>query len=580
MNTAIRYSVPIVIDEKNVHKINSYPQDICYHDIINYPRSSVKGQHTCVMCGKMDSKDCVIPSQNKDVCKMCDSLVWFSQSINLMFKFCKGCKNFVSMFEFCDKPKASKCGKCRNRCRSSYSARRSSSSSAVSSDASENSNSLSQSASGSPRGVSSLAHDSADRHMQFSLERRSTPPTVFDTHSSSLSSYNSHQYTLDGPAAYNYERDRDISAHFSPAMYGIASPFATNSVEKENRQNASIGSLGKRGLGIRPRIGGVLGDRHVNVDGSKTPKVGEKIPTKHSTGSRIPRIPNSFPNIVTTVGRSNEGPASTPAGSKGELDELLLLSTALRKSPLTFISGMPSPDNGFGSGDFSPAHHQRMYLDQRIGSIETPHLPATPLANPAAPTPGTARSWDSQEGGAWYHDVLVAMSQDNSVKKEEPLVREVRNRDEEADNSVAKRIRYGDAASPSPEVAKKEEGNPPYTPVVVIDNSVSAVRGSFSCPERIAEKVDHINIDNSQSASKVSEMKEEQGLAKWQWDPKANPLMHLAMMLSKNEANEDEIFRDLSSDSDSADDSSDFGSVRIFRDNSSSPTEELPVMRQ
>lgn len=80
----------VAIDEKSITKLNSEPRDICYQHVINYPRSSVKGQHTCVMCGKMDSKDCVIPGQNKDVCKVCDSLVWLSDCQDLEFKFCKG----------------------------------------------------------------------------------------------------------------------------------------------------------------------------------------------------------------------------------------------------------------------------------------------------------------------------------------------------------------------------------------------------------------------------------------------------------------------------------------------------------
>jgi hypothetical protein len=91
---------------------------IKYTDVVNYGRriSDLSG-HNCVMCGAVDV---VIPTQNKDVCKSCDSSFWYNAKLNVAFKFCKGCKNFVTLEMFADKPDASKCCRCRRRGRENY----------------------------------------------------------------------------------------------------------------------------------------------------------------------------------------------------------------------------------------------------------------------------------------------------------------------------------------------------------------------------------------------------------------------------------------------------------------------------
>ena len=87
---AIPAAVSVPISDQEITQLHTGPHGVCYQHVINFARSSVKGQHSCVMCGKMNSKDCVIPSQNKDVCKVCDSLVWLFKSQSIEFKFCKG----------------------------------------------------------------------------------------------------------------------------------------------------------------------------------------------------------------------------------------------------------------------------------------------------------------------------------------------------------------------------------------------------------------------------------------------------------------------------------------------------------
>lgn len=89
---ALVASVSVPVPEGEITQLHTGPRDVCYQHVINFARSSVKGQHSCVMCGKTNSKDCVIPSQNKDVCKVCDSLVWLSKCQSIEFKFCKGAR--------------------------------------------------------------------------------------------------------------------------------------------------------------------------------------------------------------------------------------------------------------------------------------------------------------------------------------------------------------------------------------------------------------------------------------------------------------------------------------------------------
>ena len=90
-----------------------------YNDVINFNRcNSPKGvSHHCVMCGSTEN---VIPQQNKDVCRSCDTSFWLHKSMNVVVKFCKGCKNFVALGQFHDKPEASKCARCRHRGRQNY----------------------------------------------------------------------------------------------------------------------------------------------------------------------------------------------------------------------------------------------------------------------------------------------------------------------------------------------------------------------------------------------------------------------------------------------------------------------------
>lgn len=75
----------------------------------------------CVMCGGTEVE---IPSQNKNICKSCDSSYWLHLTGQYVFKFCKGCKNFFPLIEFKDKPEGTKCYKCRERGRSHYLAKK------------------------------------------------------------------------------------------------------------------------------------------------------------------------------------------------------------------------------------------------------------------------------------------------------------------------------------------------------------------------------------------------------------------------------------------------------------------------
>ena len=61
-----------------------------FNDIINYERTSCG----CVMCGQITT----IPTQNKQVCRDCDSSCWYLQEYDVVVKFCKGRKTICLPF--------------------------------------------------------------------------------------------------------------------------------------------------------------------------------------------------------------------------------------------------------------------------------------------------------------------------------------------------------------------------------------------------------------------------------------------------------------------------------------------------
>lgn len=51
------------------------------------PYGATSNHNRCVMCG---ITDVAIPTQNKNVCKSCDSVPWYVKSCAVVVKFCKG----------------------------------------------------------------------------------------------------------------------------------------------------------------------------------------------------------------------------------------------------------------------------------------------------------------------------------------------------------------------------------------------------------------------------------------------------------------------------------------------------------
>ena len=110
-------------------------QPLFYDQLINFPRARYMDDLRCVMCGlkphpkekelnafgeSSDPQYCIIPRQNKDVCKECDKGTWYHIGTNQYFKWCKGCKKFLKLTDFIQKLDASKCDRCRERGRVSY----------------------------------------------------------------------------------------------------------------------------------------------------------------------------------------------------------------------------------------------------------------------------------------------------------------------------------------------------------------------------------------------------------------------------------------------------------------------------
>lgn len=97
MSIIIKKSV-LVEDYSQYHWLEQHG-NVKYHDIINYERAGVKGEHHCVMCGLIKGLQCEIPNQNKDVCKICDCSYWRILNGNIIVKFCKG-KLIISSYYY------------------------------------------------------------------------------------------------------------------------------------------------------------------------------------------------------------------------------------------------------------------------------------------------------------------------------------------------------------------------------------------------------------------------------------------------------------------------------------------------
>ena len=123
------------VDLKDLPPLDSVPTQPApaYDSVINFNRTKGRGApHSCVMCGKKgrppvkgkdsDANDdlVVIPTQNKDVCKVCDTVTWKHTASGAYFKWCKGCKRFHEIHAFAGKLKASKCDDSRARGRAGY----------------------------------------------------------------------------------------------------------------------------------------------------------------------------------------------------------------------------------------------------------------------------------------------------------------------------------------------------------------------------------------------------------------------------------------------------------------------------
>ncbi|KAK7247936.1 hypothetical protein SO694_0008507 [Aureococcus anophagefferens] len=104
-----------------------------YEALINFNRTKgARAAHHCVARGRgpraakpgdpppAKPDVVIIPTQNKDVCKICDTVTWKHAPTQAYFKWCKGCKRFHAIHAFAGKLKASKCDESRARGRAGY----------------------------------------------------------------------------------------------------------------------------------------------------------------------------------------------------------------------------------------------------------------------------------------------------------------------------------------------------------------------------------------------------------------------------------------------------------------------------
>ncbi|KAH8050207.1 hypothetical protein JL721_11468 [Aureococcus anophagefferens] len=90
-----------------------------YEALINFNRTKAAAPHHCA-CASLRAAPpkpgdpppakpdvVIIPTQNKDVCKICDTVTWKHAPTQAYFKWCKGCKRFHAIHAFAGKLKAS-----------------------------------------------------------------------------------------------------------------------------------------------------------------------------------------------------------------------------------------------------------------------------------------------------------------------------------------------------------------------------------------------------------------------------------------------------------------------------------------
>ena len=93
-----------------------------YDSLINFVRTT----GFCSMCGKPRGEGdghVEIPTQNRGVCKVCDTATWKHNPTGAYFRWCKGCKRFHEIHAFAGKLRSTKCDDCRARGRANYRAR-------------------------------------------------------------------------------------------------------------------------------------------------------------------------------------------------------------------------------------------------------------------------------------------------------------------------------------------------------------------------------------------------------------------------------------------------------------------------
>lgn len=65
--------------------------EIKLHEIINYTKlSSTPRKMPLVFCSMCGKEEVEIPTQNKNICKICDSTYWYLEKYKVVLKFCKG----------------------------------------------------------------------------------------------------------------------------------------------------------------------------------------------------------------------------------------------------------------------------------------------------------------------------------------------------------------------------------------------------------------------------------------------------------------------------------------------------------
>lgn len=556
------------------HNSNS----INHKEVINFSRPDprlCKNLH-CVMCGESNVH---IPSQNKNICKICDSSFWLHNSLNIVFKFCKGCKNFFILEEFSDKPEGTKCRKCRQRGRDNYLNKKSqgitNSTSNYLNTPSPNNNSLlispfpsasselSTSTPATNNGSNRVAKNLNDsscyddspqhvNHMNYLFSPSFSSPLSPDTFpsisrsnsiSSSLTASNTASL-VNSSTSNSTPKSSSVPATSTPsnsvAPVSVASTSSTSTSSASTPNNQLIMEFVEA---LAQSYFAVLSQKQPSPTSNSTPssdfekslksKQDEIVPaivnaastastiTTQSTPAKIsPSASTSTPiNLSNSISNISPQPTSTTSSTPGiiqnnSLDTVMHLLN-LHPTISNAFSTIINPTN-LQNKNLNSSSTKKIIQEVKNKTFSTPDWnstqQSTPMKNLNSSSPMTPSSTSIENLVSYSSstDLQSKQIQITPVKRERDLL-------DFEDGTKAKIVKIEENQTPESSIQLNSISNLDNN--TITNSSTTTTSSSISTQE--------ITSNTPQDKSPVAQ-------DSWQWNPKLNPLMHLAMVTSSS----------------------------------------------